>query len=198
MGVGAGLAGAGLISGSMGKQAANKAVKGTRKGIDAQERMYQQSRADLGPYRDYGADRLNALQDWLRGGGLSDPTMDEVASSPGYRTRQTAVENSAIARGGLLSGNAMSGLSDFGASEYDSAINRRHAKLNAMLSALTPGSNAAMASSGAAMQHGNALSQLYSQKGQQQAEADMIPLQAFSNLYGMGAMSTGKLNPLKW
>lgn len=92
-----------------------------------QERNLAQSRADLAPYREFGADELGGFQDWLasQGGQYADPTMEEVMASPGYETRLGAIENSAAGRGGLFSGNALRDIGEFGASEYDRTRGRK-------------------------------------------------------------------------
>lgn len=77
------------------------------------------------PYQGFGGDavkRWNSL--------LSDPS--SITSNPGYAFRlkqgQDTLENSAAARGGLLSGNALRGITEYGqdyaSNEYDKALAR--------------------------------------------------------------------------
>lgn len=116
--------GASLLGSYLGGRSASKSAGKDRA---AQERMYQQAMGYLSPYREFGGEELGSFRDWLGSeeGQYRDPTMDEVMSSPGYETRLGAIENSAAARGGLLSGNALRDIGEFGASEYDRTRDRR-------------------------------------------------------------------------
>jgi len=91
------------------------------------------------PYSQFGQDQLGSLTNWLSSpeGAWGKPTMESVMSTPGYETRLGAIENSAAARGGLLSGNALRDIGEFGASEYDRAIDRRSQELQQRLGMVT-------------------------------------------------------------
>lgn len=77
------------------------------------------------PYQGFGGKRVNAWDKLL-----SDPS--SITSNPGYQFRRQqgreGLENSAAARGGLLSGNALRGINeyeqDYASNEYDKALNR--------------------------------------------------------------------------
>lgn len=82
------------------------------------------------PYYDFGQNALREYQDWR-----SDPTA--ITRDPSYEWRrsegQRGVENSAAARGGVLSGNALRGISqfnqDYASTEYGNEFKRRMAEL---------------------------------------------------------------------
>lgn len=87
-------------------------------GIDAQQRMYNQTRSDLTPYRTAGESALTTLNEKLP--ELTAPielTQDWLESTPGYKfTRDQglkSVQNSAAARGLGVSGAALKGAASF-------------------------------------------------------------------------------------
>lgn len=129
----------------------------------------EQARGDLAPYREFGAGQLGSLQDWISGGGLSKPTMEQVRSSPGYGSRLGAIESSAAAKGGLFSGNALRDIGEFGASEYDRALGRQQNELGQRMGLANIGRGAAGQSAGLASQLGGQLSNIYGQQGQRRA-----------------------------
>jgi hypothetical protein len=94
---------------------------------EMQERQLRESRGDLAPYREFGAGELTGFQDWLgsEAGQYRDPTMEEVQAGPGYASRLGAIESSAAARGGLLSGNALRDIGEFGSAEFGRAREQR-------------------------------------------------------------------------
>jgi len=105
------------------------------------------------PYYDYGQNALTRFQDWEK-----DP--NAITSDPSYqwRLRQglDAVENSAAARGGALSGNALRAITDYGqgaaSQEYNNEFQRWMARNGigqgaaANMSNLSSGKGSALAS----------------------------------------------------
>lgn len=161
---------------------ADDAEQGYANALAAQQGMYGQAREDLAPWREFGGAQLKELQNWLAGGGMADPTSADVMASPGYRSRQEAIENSAISRGGLFSGNSANMMSEFGANEFDRLRARRGEDLARRLSLLGPGMTATGQGSSLAARQGNALANLYVGQGQQQAA--LSPLGIGSGLFG--------------
>lgn len=104
---------------------------------DIQKQIYDQQRADQADWQTIGRGALNQLsggninnglsQNYLRPFGMADFKQD-----PGYQFRLDqglkAIQGSAAARGGLLSGNALRGISrygqDYASGEYQNAYNR--------------------------------------------------------------------------
>lgn len=106
-----------------------------------QRELFEQTREDVRPFRETGYRALNRLNRAFitnenRRQSPAPPTAAQVASTltndPGYQFRlqegQRALERSASARGGLLSGNTLRDLTRFGqgvaSQEYDAAYGR--------------------------------------------------------------------------
>lgn len=97
-----------------------------------QKEMYDQSRADLAPYREAGVKALGGMQD---ADYMRDFTMSDFTADPGYQFRmaegQKALERSAAAKGGLMGGSALKGIArysqDFASNEYSNVYNRFNA-----------------------------------------------------------------------
>lgn len=122
-------------------QAANISAQGTREALDLQRRMYEEGVARQQPWLQVGQNALAKLQ------AASDYTpfgMAQFQADPGYAFRlsegQKALERSAAARGGLLSGAAGKALTrygqDMGSQEYMNAFNRYQAERQARLGPL--------------------------------------------------------------
>jgi hypothetical protein len=98
-----------------------------------QREMFQQTREDQAPYRQAG---YNALAEMQRTAGnvpgAFSFTNQEMYQDPGYAFRlsegQKALDRSAAARGGLISGGALKAATrfgqDMGSQEYQNAYNR--------------------------------------------------------------------------
>ena len=121
-------AGASLLGSVFGGNAAQGAADTQTAAADraaaATKAQYDQTRADLAPYRDAGTSALAALQTRLpelaTGYGKTfawNPTMAQIEATPGYQfTRDQglkAVQNSASAKGLGVSGAALRGAADY-------------------------------------------------------------------------------------
>ena len=97
----------GAIGASASKSAGNAQARSAEAAAAESARQYDQTRTDQMPWMDAGKGALNRLQ---------DPTAN-FTKSPGYDFRlkegQRGVQQSAAARGGAYSGNAMKALSDY-------------------------------------------------------------------------------------
>jgi hypothetical protein len=109
---------------------------------DLSNGQFQQTRADQAPFREAGITSQNRLMSLLGIGGDStgadygkygrDFGMSDFQQDPGYAFRlsegQKALDRSAAARGGLISGGALKAASrygqDMGSQEYQNAFNR--------------------------------------------------------------------------
>ncbi len=101
--------------------------KGFSKGIGQLRDTYAEGREDLGPYARFGREQMEGpggLSEWAKT-GFQAPTMEQVREAPGYQSRFNALENTAAARSGLLSGNALIEAADFGGQAYDREYGRR-------------------------------------------------------------------------
>lgn len=135
--------------------------------------IYQQNRADLEPWRQAGVNALGRLQTGLQPGGelYKSFTLNDFTKDPGYGFRldegMKALERSAAARGGLLSGAALKGITrygqDFASNEYGNAYNRYNQdqtnKYNKLAALSGVGQTAAQQVNQAGQNYGNQASQ---------------------------------------
>jgi hypothetical protein len=140
------------------QQAAETAAEASREttqaSIEAQERMFNKQVALQEPFRETGLAAQNRLADLLGisgrtsepgyGYGLQPFTMAQYQADPGYGFRLKrgldAMERTAAARGGLLSGNQLRGAMEFGqdlaSQEYGNAFNRYQTERSNILNPL--------------------------------------------------------------
>jgi hypothetical protein len=176
-GAGAGLFGAGasnylipgailgssLIGAGAAKSAANTQAAAQQQANQLLAQQYQQQRADLQPYSAAGVNALSKFQ------GMADYTpfgTSQFQADPGYAFRlsegQKALERSAAARGGLLSGGTGKRIAAYGqeaaSQEYNNAFNRyqteRAAKLAPYQSLINTGQASAAGQANAAGNYG--------------------------------------------
>ena len=165
--------------------------RGYGEGADIYRQMYQQGRTDLAPYRQFGEEYgLNALKGY---GKFNAPTMEDVYSSPDYNLGLRTIENSAAARGGLMSGNFLRSAQDYAGSIYDREYARRQSEYQNELARLMGYTNlgygAAGGSAGLASSAGNALAGLRVGEGEARTARAQFPLDILS---GVGGFLLGK------
>jgi hypothetical protein len=162
-------AGASLIGGVMSSNAANKAASTQAASADKatalQREQWQKNLELQKPFYEAGVTGQNALMDYLGlsgntsaanyGQGMKPFTPGDLTNEPGYQFRLSqglkALDQTAAARGGLLSGNALRGAEQFGqglaSDEYQNAYNRywntRNQTLNPLQSLLGQGQTTA-------------------------------------------------------
>ena len=156
VGVAGGVAVAGAVASSAiqagaAKKAAETQAKSADEALNLQWEQYQQQREDLAPWRESGGRALGQLERLARQGppemdpwrapraldprrfAFKPPSAAEMMRDPGYQFRlqegQKALERSAAARGGLLSGGFARGLEryaqDYGSQEYGNVYQRK-------------------------------------------------------------------------
>jgi hypothetical protein len=130
------MAGATVVSGVMGANAASRAAgaqaDAANRASDLQYQQYQEDVARQKPFYDVG---VNALPELVAASKYTPFGMDQYKQDPGYAFRlaegQKALERSAAARGGLISGGALKAAErygqDMGSQEYMNAFNRYQA-----------------------------------------------------------------------
>lgn len=137
---GATLAGS-LIGANAASSAASIQAGAARDAANMSNEQYKQTRADQAPWRAAGEQALNKLipmSDYTKFG------MNQFQADPGYAFRlsegQKALDRSAAARGGLISGGALKAATrygqDMGSQEYQNAFNRYQTERSAMLNPL--------------------------------------------------------------
>ena len=123
--------------------AANTSAAAADRASDVQREMFERNVELNAPFREAGVNALNKLVPLTE---YKDFGMDQFRADPGYGFRMSegmkALEGSAAARGGLLSGNALRGIQRFGqdlaSQEFQNAFNRygieRERRLNPLQS----------------------------------------------------------------
>lgn len=184
---GASLVGGVLQSNAL-QQGAQTQADAAQRAINLQQQINQQQTALNAPFYSAGVTGQNRLLDLL---GLSgnkgatgygkyaqDFSMGDFQQDPGYAFRlsegQKALERSAAARGGLISGGAMKAATrygqDMGSQEYQNAYNRyqtnRANQLNPLGSLAQSGQAAANFQSGNLGSYGTNVGNLIGQQGQ--------------------------------
>ena len=106
-------------------------------------KTYDEKLASYDPYKKLGETAFTDFQDYYKRGGMNfDPNSVDVTKDPGYQFRMDqgnkAIENSAMARGGLMSGNTIRGSQDYAqnlaSQEYGNAYNRKFSEYQNELS----------------------------------------------------------------
>lgn len=122
----------GLIGSKASKKAAEQQAAAIRQAAEIQERMYQQQRADLAPYRDIGYQSLKditAQKPYLTG-RFEDYRSEYLDPSMAFRLGigEQTTQRAANVGGGAISGNTLRALQDYSqglaSTEYSNAFNR--------------------------------------------------------------------------
>ena len=124
----------GVASNRAAKKGANAQSQAAQMASDTELQMYNQSREDQMPWLNQGKTSLNQLAGLMAPGKqlTRNFSMADFRADPGYRFRlregMRGVENSAAARGGLLSGNTLKALANYNqqaaSNEYMNSYNR--------------------------------------------------------------------------
>jgi hypothetical protein len=135
--------GSSIIGGISSNAAAKTQANAANRASDLQYQQYQEDVARQKPFYDVG---VNALPELVEASKYTPFGMDQYKQDPGYAFRlaegQKALERTAAARGGLISGGALKAAErygqDMGSQEYTNAFNRyqteRAARLNPLQS----------------------------------------------------------------
>lgn len=174
--------------------AANIGARSADKATAAQERMFEKQLALQEPWRAAGETALNKLAPLAS--NYQKFGMDQFQQDPGYAFRlsegQKALDRSAAARGGLISGSALKAATrygqDMGSQEYTNAFNRyqteRASQLNPLQSLAGVGQTAANTLSGAAGAAGNNMSNIALTGGANAANAALMQGNIRASQYG--------------
>lgn len=124
-----------VIGASASRSASKTQAAAAGQAADVSQQQYEQTRADQAPYREAG---YNALAEMQRTAGNVPGAFKfgagDYQADPGYAFRlsegQKALDRSAAARGGLISGGALKAATrfgqDMGSQEYQNAYNRAY------------------------------------------------------------------------
>lgn len=192
--IGGGLAlGGALLGANASKKSAKTQAAAADRATAAQERMYEQTRADQANARALGDSAINQLRQYLTSGELTREFQPgDLTSEPGYQfglqQGQRGLESSAAARGMGLSGAALKAASrfnnDYAGTKYSDAFNRfqtsRANKFNPLLQLAGAGAVANQQVQSAGQNYANAAGSNIIGAGNAAAAAGMQR----SNIYG--------------
>ena len=203
---GAAAIGGGLIASKGAKKAARAQERAAQSAERTQREMFERQIALQEPFRQAGMTAQQQIMQLLGiGGDASAEGYGSLARSfgqsdfeadPGYAFRQAegmrALERSAAARGGLMSGNTMRGIQRFGqdlaSQEYGNAFNRfqieRAARLNPLQSLMGSGQSAANVMTGATGQAASNIGQMQLGAGQARASGYIGQANALAGALG--------------
>ncbi len=195
----------GLIAGNQQSKAAQRAADTTAAATDRanelQQRMYEEDVARQKPFYDVG---VNALPELVAASKYTNFGMDQFQADPGYGFRlkegQKALERSAAARGGLISGAALKAAQQYGqemgSQEYTNAFNRyqteRAARLNPLQSLTGMGQTTANTLGTSGQNMATNVGNAYMGQGVNQGNALMTGAQARTSSYGTVADLAGR------
>lgn len=209
MGIATALIGSAIIGGAASMAGASKAAKAQRQAAQqaaaTEERMLERQLAETAPFRQLSLEQLNRLAALYgpEGAYTRAPGMEEVQMDPGYGFRlaegQKALERSAAARGGLLSGSMLKGTQRFGqelaSQEFQNAFARARQQradvTNALLGIGGYGPSLASSAAGSIGQTGSSLANLQMGAGQARASGYIGQSNALAQALGQGAMGYG-------
>ena len=191
----AAIGGSALIGGIASSRAAKEQARATDRATAAQERMFNRQIELQEPFRQAG---VNALPELVAASRYTPFSMEQFQQDPGYAFRMReglkALDRSAAARGGLLSGNQLRGVTQFGqdlaSQEYTNAFNRyqaeRSARLNPLQSLTGMGQTATNTLSNEAGQYGQNMAANAAQMGNLRASGYMNQANALTGALGTG------------
>jgi hypothetical protein len=222
-------AGAGLIGSKMQSDAAGDAAAtqygAAMAGIGEQRRQYDTTRKDQLPFIQAGQAGVTELARLLgvKGnagsegyGSLMKPfSMEAYEADPGYAFRVSegmkALERSASAKGGVLSGAALKGVTQYGqdmaSQEYMNAYNRYNTNQTNMYNRLAgisgTGQNSANTMANVGSSTGANISELYTQGGNASAAGQIGQANAWQSGFGnlgntLGTFYKEQTSPLPW
>jgi hypothetical protein len=199
---------------SAASQASDAATQGAERSQALQYQMFQEQKALQEPFRQAGVNALAKMQEQYSGMPAAFTGQVNLGQDPGYAFRlsegQKALDRSAAARGGLISGGAMKAAQrfgqDMGSQEYQNAYNRALTGYNANVSREATGYNrlASMAGvgqtsantlTGAAGTYGSNVGNAMANQGINAGNAGMAGTRAMTSAYGDIANLYGRTNP---
>lgn len=211
--LGAGLVG-GLLSSKGASSAAQTQADAANRAAELQRQTYQEQTALNAPYREAGLAGQNRLMELLGLGGntgaagygryAQDFGMKDFQQDPGYAFRLAegtkALDRTAAARGGLLSGGALKAATrygqEMGSQEYQNAFGRyqtnRANQLQPLGNLMSSGQAAANQQAGQAGQYGTNVGNLMGQAGQSFAAGQLGAANTLGNALSGSASAYGQ------
>jgi hypothetical protein len=187
--------GGALIGSSASRSASKAQERAAKEGSAAQERMFERQVELQEPFRQAG---VNALPELVAASKYTPFTMQQFQADPGYAFRLQeglkALDRTAAARGGLLSGATLRGATrygqEMGSQEFTNAFNRyqaeRQARLNPLQSLAGMAQTSANTLTNAAGQYGQNLAEGAATMGNIRASGYMNQANALTGALGQG------------
>ena len=179
-------------------KAARTSADATNQATQLQRDMFNQQQQNQAPYLEAGRNALNQLAPLAA--NYQTFGMDQFTQDPGYAFRlkqgQKALDASAAARGGLISGNALRAAQGYGqemgSQEYQNAFNRyqteRNARLNPLQSLAGVGQTSAQQLGAAGQTYGSNVGNALMNQAAISGNAGMVGANAYGNaLSGIGS-----------
>lgn len=175
------------------QEAAGAAGASADRATALQQRIYEEGVKRQKPFYDVG---VNALPELVKASRYTNFGMNQFQQDPGYAFRlkegQQALDRSAAARGGLISGGALKAAQrygqEMGSQEYMNAFNRyqteRAARLNPLQSLTGMGQTTANTLGTAGQTMAGNVGNAYMQQGVNQGNALLAGSQARASAYG--------------
>ena len=196
------------------QNAAKTQAKAADKASQIQKDMFDQVRSDLNPYRTAGSDALAQLMGGMGQDGQFMKTYSgqDIYDDPSYQFRvnqgNNAIQGSAAAQGGLLSGATLKALQNYGqesaSQEYQNAYNRFNAdqtnQYNRLSNLVGIGQNAAAQTGNAGTQTAQAIANNTMQGANSQAAGTIAAgnsvANGFGSLLGLAGTAAKFFNPV--
>lgn len=196
------------------KNAAAQQAAAAEKSSQIQKDMFDQVRGDLNPYRTAGSDALAQLMGKMQPNGFFNQTYSgqDIYDDHSYQFRvnqgNNAIQGSAAAQGGLLSGATLKALQNYGqesaSQEYQNAYNRFNAdqtnQYNRLSNLVGVGQNAAAQTGNAGTQTAQAIANNTMQGANSQAAGTIAAgnstANSFGSLLGLAGTAAKFMNPV--
>lgn len=176
------------------KQASAAQSSAINKGVELQRETRDIARDDLAPFRDFGANQINALTNLFSPQGQADYLNANPLFQASLDSINNATLNNQAARGKLGSGGTLKALQgNFNATALPFLNNQQ----NALFNAVNVGQSSAAGQANTALNTGANISNLFGQQGDVRA-AGIVGAQgakqgAFNNLLNLGGQIGGGL-----
>jgi len=194
----------GKMQGDAARSAADTAGAASDRAVALQREQYEKQLAMQKPFYDVG---VNALPELVAASKYTNFGPQQFQQDPGYAFRlkegQQALDRSAAARGGMISGGALKAAQrygqEMGSQEYMNAFNRyqteRAARLQPLQSLTGYGQTTANTLGTAGSNMAGNIGNAYMQQGVNQGNALLAGSQARASSYGDIAKLYGQTNP---
>jgi hypothetical protein len=196
------------MSSSSASDAAATTAKAAKKALELDRQKYEEGVARQQPFYDAGVNALGQYRTGIAPGGdlTRGFTMADYQADPGYGFRMQegmkALNQTAAARGGMLSGNALRGAQEYGqnlgSQEYQNAYNRyigeQGTRRNTLANLAGIGQTTANTMNQAGSMYATNAGNIMQNQALNQANAGLYGAGQQASSYGAAANALGKVN----